>query len=153
MKTIIYTLLLLCLFPWGLPAQNGKTTKTTQEILMSKRWYPDFYEEDDKETSFRTYTQTQCIDSVATEEGKLEIYIDNYYLSDLPDKVFNTDKVGKATTGKYIILTGYEELGISAFVLELIEVSEEKIVVRHLTPGMSVYGHINTFYAIPPKRG
>ncbi|WP_304875642.1 hypothetical protein [uncultured Bacteroides sp.] len=155
MKTKFFSiaLILTSIFIIDLSAQNGKTTKTTQEVLMSKRWYPDIYEEDDEETSFFTYTQTQQIDSTTTEEGFLKIYKATYYLSDTLDEVFDPAKVGKATTGKYMILNiSRNPSVIKTFRYKLIEVSEEKIVIQHLTPGMSIYGHINTCYAVPPKR-
>ena len=34
----------------------SQSTKNMQEILMSKKWYPDIYDKDDKETSFFTFT-------------------------------------------------------------------------------------------------
>lgn len=131
----------------------SQSTKNMQEILMSKKWYPDIYDKNDKETSFFTFTKTQQIDSTITEEGDLEIYTATYYLSDTLDEVFKPEKVGKATKGQYMILnTSHTPSVIYTFRYKLIEVSEGKIVIQHLTPGMSIYGHINTCYAIPPKR-
>lgn len=150
-KIFLFVCIFLFSFSMGLFAQSGASTKTIQEILMSHKWYPDIYDEDDEEMAFRIYTKNQSIDSVKTEEGKWEVYVNVYYLSDTMDEVFNKDRIDKATNGQYIILSGNEELGIRAFILKLIEVSEEKLVVQHLTPGMSIYGHINTCYADSPK--
>ena len=135
-------------FSMGLFAQSGASAKTVQEILMSHKWYPDIYDEDDEETSFFIYTATQEIDSTMTEEGVFKIYIATYYLSDTLDEVFDKTKVGKATTGIYMILNrSNNSRVVNTFIYKLLEVSEEKLVVQHLTPGMSIYGHINTCYA------
>ena len=95
----LFVYIFLFSFPVGLFAQGGASTKTIQEILMSHKWYPDIYDEDDEEMAFRIYTKNQSIDSVKTEEGKWEVFVDVYYLSDTVDEVFNKDKIDKATNG------------------------------------------------------
>ena len=119
---------------------------------MSRKWYPDIYDEEDEESSFRIYTKTQMIDSVTTEEGELEVYVNTYYFSDTPDNVFDKDKVGKTSSGQYMITPGYEKYGIGACIVKLLVISDEKLVIQQLTPGMSAYLCINTWYPTPPKR-
>ncbi|MDE5611123.1 MAG: hypothetical protein K2I90_03790, partial [Odoribacter sp.] len=142
----LFMLVLAGFSPLGLSAQNGQPPRSMQEILMSRKWYPDIYDEEDEETYFRIYTKDQRIDSVTTEEGELKVYGAVYYLSDTPDNVFDKDKVGKASSGQYMITPGYEKYGIGALIVKFLVVSDEKLVIQQLTPGMSAYLCINTWY-------
>lgn len=153
MKSQIFLLsvILMHVSIFELCAQNASSTKTTQEILMSYKWVPvDMYEEEDEETSFLTYTKTQEIDSTTVEEKELEIYIATYYLSDTADSVFDKNKVGKSVTGRYLIMNRSSDPNIiSTYIYELVELTEKKMIMRYLTPGMDVYGRTNTFLAMP----
>ena len=73
-------------------AQNN-SLRLTQQYLMSHKWFPDIYAKNDPETSFITYTLTQEIDSTFTEEGEIELYISDYYLSETKDLIFDTNKM------------------------------------------------------------
>ena len=131
-------------------AQNTEPPKTTQKILMSYKWSPiDIYEEEDNETCFVTYTKTQEIDS-ATIDGELEVYIVPYYLSDTQDLVFDKNKVGKATTGKYMIQNvSADPKTISTFTFEIIELSGKKMVLKNLTPWVDAYTKTTTYLSSP----
>lgn len=131
-------------------AQDSNNTKTTQEILMSYKWTPiDIYEEEDNETCFVTYTKTQEIDSTTTD-GELEVYIVPYYLSDTKDLVFDKNKVGKVTTGKYMIQdVSADPKTISTFIFEIIELSEKKMVLKNLTPWVDTYTKTTTYLSSP----
>lgn len=127
--------------------QEGKQSKSTQELLMSHQWVPiDMYDEDDEETCFFTYTLTEEIDSVTTEEGELEIYIGEYYLSDELEDEFKPAKLGKSTSGKYMIMnrSGNHDV-IYTYREEIMEISETKLVLKRRTPGMTAYGRVFTF--------
>ena len=130
-------------------AQNN-TLRFTQQYLMSHKWYPDIYEDEDLETSFITYTLTQEIDSTFTEEGEIELYISDYYLSETKDLIFDTNKVGKNVSGKYLITaSGTVPEGKLAYVMEVISMTEEKMVLKHLTEGFTTTGKTTTFYTSP----
>lgn len=136
----------LCVLPGSLLGQKG--IQITQEKLMQYKWYPDIYEEDEGEYSFWTYTQTHEIDTVCYEDGEVEVYVMRYYLSDKADAVFDESKVGKVSEGCFVITeSGYEQ--IPALAYEIIELTEEKMVIRHVTPGMSSYMSKMILYAIP----
>lgn len=86
MKKVIFFLVLSFVVMHSHFAQNN-ALRFTQQYLMSHKWYPDIYDEDDLDTSFITYTMTQEIDSVFTEEGEIELYISDYYLSETKDMI------------------------------------------------------------------
>lgn len=132
-------------------AQNTDTSRTTQEILMSYKWIPvDIYDAEDGTTGFITYTETQQIDSIITDDGELETYVLTYYLSNTPDTVFDNNKVGKTHKGKYLILHVNEKNEISStIILELVELSKKKMVIRNSTEWLSNFGIVNTYLAHP----
>ena len=127
-------------------AQNNPL-RLTQQYLMSHKWFPDIYAKNDPETSFITYTLTQKIDSTFTEEGKIKLYISDYYLSETEDMYFDASKVGKTVSGRYLIT----EIGMDnlAYVMEVVSMSEEKMVLRHLTESFTSWGHTTTYYTSP----
>ena len=127
-------------------AQNNPL-RLTQQYLMSHKWFPDIYAKNDPETSFITYTLTQKIDSTFTEEGKIKLYISDYYLSETEDMYFDASKVGKTVSGRYLIT----EIGMDnlAYIMEVVSMSEEKMVLRHLTESFTSWGHTTTYYTSP----
>ena len=147
--TLIFALFIVCIA--SSIAQTTSSPRLTREYLTSHKWYPDIYEEEDLDTSFITYSLTQEVDSVFTEEGEIEVYISDYYLSDTPDLTFGTNKVGNTTSGKYLITergssTGEQDL---TFIMEVIFISDEKMILRHLTEGYTTYGYTTTYYTAP----
>jgi hypothetical protein len=131
-------------------AQSDSSPRLTQEYLMSHKWYPDIYDDEDLDTSFITYSLTHEIDSVFSEDGKQTVYMLNYYLSDTKDLIFETDKVGNTLSGKYLILERATETdSILTFILEAVFVSEEKMVLRNWTEGYTTYSHSTTYYTSP----
>lgn len=139
-----------CVLPGNLLGQNG--VRITQEKLMQYKWYPDIYEEDEGEYSFWTYTQMNEIDTVCYEDGEVEVYAMRYYLSDKADAVFDESKVGKVSEGRFVITeSGYEQ--IPALAYEIIELTEERMVIRHSTPGMSSYLSKMILKAVPKEGG
>ena len=151
MKQIALLFTLLMAYSISSIAQNSSSPRLTQEYLMSHKWYPDIYEEDDFETSVSTYTLTQEIDSVFTEEGEIELYISDYYLSDTKELTFDTSKVGNSTSGKYLITkrgssTGEKNL---TFIMEVVFMSEEKMMLKNLTEGYTTCGYTMTLYTAP----
>ena len=86
MKQIVFIFIFFFICMLSNVAQNN-ALRFTQQYLMSHKWYPDIYDEDDLDTSFITYTMTQEIDSVFTEEGEIELYISDYYLSETKDMI------------------------------------------------------------------
>ena len=132
-------------------AQNN-TLRFTQQYLMSHKWYPDIYREESKKSSIITYTSTQMIDSIFKENVNIEFYIRDYYLSDTKDTVFDISKVGKTSSGKYIIeIVKSIKPGIDDLILifEVVSMSEEKMLLRNLTRGFSSWGYVTTFYTSP----
>ncbi|MDE5612580.1 MAG: hypothetical protein K2I90_11260 [Odoribacter sp.] len=149
----LFMLVLAGFSPLVLSAQNGQPPRSMQEILMSHKWFPDIYDEEDEEISFFTYTKTQEIDTIITEDGELRTSVSSYYFSDTIEE-FDPNKVGKNTGGTYMILytdTNYPGVP-TTYIYKLIEVLEWRLTIQHLTPGMSSYGHINTCYPTPLKR-
>ena len=105
--------------------KSDTTPRLTREYLMTHKWYPDIYDDEDLDTSFITYSLTHEIDSVFSEDGKQTVYMLNYYLSDTKDLIFKTDKVGNTLSGKYLILERATETdSILTFILEAVFVSE-----------------------------
>ena len=130
--------------------KSDTTPRLTREYLMTHKWYPDIYDDEDLDTSFITYSLTHEIDSVFSEDGKQTVYMLNYYLSDTKDLIFKTDKVGNTLSGKYLILERATETdSILTFILEAVFVSEEKIVLRNWTEGYTTYSHSTTYYTAP----
>jgi len=129
---------------------QNSSLRFTQQYLMSHKWYPDIYDDEDLETSFITYTLTQEIDSTFTEEGEIELYISDYYLSETKDLIFDTNKIGKNVSGKYLVTaSGTVPEGKLAYVMEVISMTEEKMVLKHLTEGFTTTGKTTTFYTSP----
>ena len=139
-------MVVLCVFPGSLLGQKG--IQITQEQLMQYKWYPDIYEEDEGEFSFWTYSRTQEIDTVYYNDGALEVYSVRYYLSDKADTTFDESKVGKVSKG-YFVITESAYKTIPALAYEILELTDEKMVIRHVTPGMSSYMSKMILYAIP----
>lgn len=130
--------------------KSDMTPRLTREYLMTHKWYPDIYDDEDLDTSFITYSLTHEIDSVFSEDGKQTVYMLNYYLSDTKDLIFETDKVGNTLSGKYLILERATETdSILTFILEAVFVSEEKMVLRNWTEGYTTYSHSTTYYTAP----
>lgn len=146
MKKVIFFLVLSFVVMHSHVAQNTSLL-LTQQYLMNHKWYPDIYAKNDPETSFKTYTLTQEIDSVFTEDGKVKLYMSDYYLSETEDMYFDASKVGKAVSGRYLIT----EIGMDnlAYVMEVVSMSEEKMVLRHLTESFTSCGHTTTYYTSP----
>ena len=150
MKQILIVVLLLAYASTNMYAQSDSSPRLTQEYLMSHKWYPDIYDDEDLDTSFITYSLTHEIDSVFSEDGKQTVYMLNYYLSDTKDLIFETDKVGNTLSGKYLILERATETdSILTFILEAVFVSEEKMVLRNWTEGYTTYSHSTTYYMAP----
>ena len=84
-------------------AQSDSFPRLTQEYLMSHKWYPDIYREESRKSSVMTYTSTQKVDSVFVENVNTRVNIRDYYLSDTKDTVFDANKFGNSSSGKYII--------------------------------------------------
>ena len=130
--------------------KSDMTPRLNREYLMTHKWYPDIYDDEDLDTSFITYSLTHEIDSVFSEDGKQTVYMLNYYLSDTKDLIFETDKVGNTLSGKYLILERATETdSILTFILEAVFVSEEKMVLRNWTEGYTTYSHSTTYYTAP----
>lgn len=130
-------------------AQDVSGTRTIQDILMSYRWTPvDMYEEEDDESCFLTYTRTHEIDSTI-DEGELKVYVTPYYLSDTLDPVFDEKKVGKSTTGKYLIENVGDINKIVTVTYEIVELSEKKMVQKNLISWTDAYTKTITYLASP----
>ena len=149
MKKIVFIFISLFFCMLSNVGQNS-SLRFTQQYLMSHKWYPDIYDDEDLETSFITYTLTQEIDSTFTEEGEIELYISDYYLSETKDLIFDTNKIGKNVSGKYLVTaSGTVPEGKLAYVMEVISMTEEKMVLKHLTEGFTTTGKTTTFYTSP----
>lgn len=150
MRQVTLALALLISYIANSMAQIVASSPITQQFLMSHKWYPNIYEEEDLETSFITYTLTQEVDSTFTEDGEIELYICNYYLSDTADTTFDTNKVGNSISGRYLIRErGTENDSKRTYVYEILFFSEEKMIVKHSSKGYTTYGHTMTLYTAP----
>ena len=65
----------------------------------------------------------------------------SYYLSFSPDNVFDVSKVGKNTTGNYIIRKGAGYV----FISEILELTPTKLKLKNLTPGFTTTGQVTTY--------
>ena len=145
-KSILLIIILLSCVSIGV-AQETFSLTLTREHLMSHKWYPDYgiYEKALKRSSVITYTLTQELDSVFKEDVFYKVYAPDYYLSDTKDLVFDTNKVGKTVSGKYLITElGKENL---AYIFEVVFMSKEKMILRNLTEGFNTTGDLVTLYA------
>lgn len=113
--------------------------KDTLELLMSTKWEPqDFFYEGD--CGYIQYTSTQDI-YVEKIDGQIERIYSNFYLSSSPDTVFDANKVGKSSIGRYIIRDGAGYV----FISEILELTPTKLVVRNLTPSFTTTGKVTTY--------
>ena len=113
--------------------------QTTQELLMSTNWEPqNFVSEEDR--CYIKYTASQEI-FVSDIDNEITRYTDAYYLSSLPESSFDKSKVGKSTTGRYIITyeAGY------VFISEILELTPTKLKLKNLTPGFTTTGKVTTY--------
>ena len=77
----------------------------------------------------------------------MDLYVSDYYLSETKDMYFDASKIGKTISGKYLITeTGMDNL---AYIMEVVSMSEEKMVLRHLTESFTSWGHTTTYYTSP----
>lgn len=117
----------------------GQGQKNTLELLMSTNWEPqDFFYEGD--CGYVKYTNTQDI-YVEKNDGQIERITSRFYLSSSPDIVFNANKVGKSSIGRYIIRDGAGYV----FISEILELTLTKLVVRNLTSGFTTTGKVTTY--------
>lgn len=99
---IIFINLLFCLLGYmNILAQNPRTT---MDSLMQYNWLTVFYiKATDSISELRKFSSTE-IKWYAIYEGEatreMKCY---YYLSNEPDTIFNMDKIGRFTSGRYII--------------------------------------------------
>ncbi|WP_301004159.1 hypothetical protein [uncultured Bacteroides sp.] len=134
MKVVI--LYIFCRFLIFVTAQGEKST---QELLMSTHWEPqDFFYEVD--CGYVRYTKTEFVTEMKID-GELRVFSYSYYLSSSPDTVFDSNKVGKNSSGKYII-----EKGVGyVFISEILELTATKLVVKNLTQGFTTTGKVTTY--------
>ena len=128
-------------------AQYSEPLRLTRLYLMNHKWYPDVYDDEDFECSYITYSLTQEIDSVFTEKGEIEQYMTEYYLSDTIDTVFDQSKVGKTVSGKYLI-TRHGSKDSDVFIMEVVFMSEHKMMLKILTEGWTSTGRTNTYFSL-----
>lgn len=113
--------------------------KSTQELLMSTHWEPqDFFYEGD--CGYVRYTKTEFVTEMKID-GELRIFSYSYYLSSSPDTVFDSNKVGRNSTGRYIIRKGAGYV----FISEILELTSTKLVVKNLTQGFTTTGKVTTY--------
>ena len=113
--------------------------QTTQELLMSTNWEPqNFFTEGDY--GYYQYTQTRLTTKMRIYD-EFEIFYYDYYLSSSPDSVFDKNKVGKSTNGRYIIRTD----GIYVYISEILELTPTKLKLKNLTPGFTTTGKVTTY--------
>ena len=100
--------------------------KSTQEQLMSTHWEPqDFFYEGD--CGYVRYTKTEFVTEMKID-GELRVF--SY-----------SNKVGKKSSGKYII-----EKGVGyVFISEILELTATKLVVKNLTQGFTTTGKVTTY--------
>ena len=135
-RLLSFLLMAMCLCNIVLFSQNQKTT---MELLMSTKWEPqNAYEEGD--AGYVKYSKDKLLYFENIDNEVDSVHWD-YYLSSTPDTVFDKTKVGKNTTGKYIIRKGPDVV----FIDEILELTSSKFVIRKSTPGYSTYGHKVTY--------
>ena len=138
MKTTVLGIL-CCFFAFA----TAQGQKTTQELLTSTHWEPqDFFYEGD--CGYVRYTKTEFVTEMKID-GELRIFSYSYYLSSSPDAVFDSNKVGKNSSGKYIIEKGAGYV----FLAEILELTATKLVVKNLTQGFTATGKVTTY--LPTK--
>ncbi|WP_294617455.1 hypothetical protein [uncultured Bacteroides sp.] len=134
MKTTVLCIL-YCFFAFA----TVQGQKITQELLMSTHWEPqDFFYEGD--CGYIRYTKTEFVTEMKID-GELRIFSYSYYLSSSPDTVFDSNKVGKNSTGRYIIRKGAGYV----FITEILELTATKLVVKNLTQGFTTTGKVTTY--------
>ena len=152
MKQILIIVLLLVYASTKMNAQSSSSLRLTQEYLMRYKWYPDVYTEKSKKSSVMTYTSAQIIDSIFKEDINIRVGVSDYYLSDTQETVFDESKVGRTSSGKYIIerfKSIKPEIDDFILTMEVVFISEEKMQLRNLTKGLSSLGYITTYYTSP----
>lgn len=113
--------------------------KDTLELLMSTKWEPqDFFYEGD--CGYIRFTETAFVAEMKID-GEIDILSNSYYLTSSPDIVFDANKIGKSSIGRYIIRDGAGYV----FISEILELTPTKLVVRNLTPGFTTTGKVTTY--------
>lgn len=101
---IISNILLLCSF-----SSHSQQIVPTMDILKEKSW--ELILPSPKECEYSWYfTQDTVTASIFYKETVKLKY--EYYLSDYPDTVFDSTRIGKNTNGVYILKRGHNRLGI-----------------------------------------
>ncbi len=136
-------------------AQNSNKTNTMQDILMSHIW--EVYNYGDR-SSYVAYSKTyESNKRTVTDDPKAIEYGVQYYLSETADPIFDKAKLGESTEGRYIVLNYSSGSTVSkthTIHIEIIELTDEKLKIRHLIKGMSNYRTISTYTAKPkPNTG
>jgi len=103
----------------------SQENKNIVDLLMTKRWYMQGLTD---KTSSEQYTRTE--QHVYYNGQYLSSFI--YYLSDSIDKTFDSNKVGSANNGKYIV-TKVKNVTTSNFsVYEIISISSNALELRFI---------------------
>ncbi len=113
--------------------------QTTQELLISTNWEPQGFF-DEGECGYVKFTTTQFVYAESVD-NQIDYMYNSYYLSFSPDNVFDVSKVGKNTTGNYIIRKGAGYV----FISEILELTPTKLKLKNLTPGFTTTGKVTTY--------
>jgi len=103
-----------------------------QSLLMNKKWAfriegKDYY-------SAMEFFEDKMIDAIITIDGSVSIE-KKYYLSNIKDFIFDSNKVGKSTNGKYIVI--YHKINNieTITVLEILKVNEQLLTIKSIENG------------------
>ena len=150
MNKLLLICAFLCTFSLNGMGNVVSSPCVTMEYLMKHKWYPDVHGKNSPRSSVITFTTTQRETVLSIKGGNQKRYVANYYLSDTKDLIFDADKVGKAKSGKYIIVKRRSETEENlTFIMEVVFMSEEKMSITNWTEEYTSYGHTTTYYTSP----
>ena len=129
------------------PLENRKITQQTflQSDIVDKKWilgngiysYNDFF------TEYKS--NGKCINNHFTLNGKEKIMEYEYYLSDSIGTFFDKSRVGKITSGSYIIQRDSDGY---TYIFEILRVTKDRLILNCLREFCSFWEGIHTFYLV-----
>ena len=98
-KYILLYIMILC-FTKNTQAQ----IKITSDMLINKEWKIQLPEGSTSYPQGCIYSTTKETTFMISPGNKRYEYSNDYYLSDTPENIFNSTKIGKSQSGKYLVV-------------------------------------------------
>ena len=148
MKPIKFALLsLVCILASAYSSYIAQEKKTMQDILMSYRWVEESSIGQPNEYSLSFDGKIQTSTSCYEDSDTLINYMSYYFSDELVEK-FDHKKIGKTTSGKYLILFVHKCKDL--LMSEIIQLSEKSVTFKSANKD-HIGGGTRTFIAKPKE--